>query len=50
MMAISVRPTAKPEPFNVCTNSGLPVSGLRQRACKRRAWNASVLLHDDTSR
>src|SRR5690606_2910924 len=25
--ATSVRPTARPEPFNVCTSSGLPLAG-----------------------
>ena len=41
---------ASPEPFSVCSGSGLPVSGLRQRACMRRAWNASQLLHEEISR
>ena len=45
----SVRPTARPEPFSVCTSSGLPFS-LRKRACMRRAWNASQLLHEEISR
>ena len=35
--AIRQRPTARPEPLSVCTSSGLPVAGLRQRACIRRA-------------
>ena len=40
MMAIRVRPTASPEPFRVCTSSGLPVAGLRQRALMRRRTGA----------
>src|SRR6059036_494485 len=44
-----VRPTARPEPFRVCTGSGLPFS-LRNRACMRRAWNASKLEHEEISR
>jgi hypothetical protein len=35
--ATKARPTAKPEPFKVCTNSFLPWAFLK-RACKRRAW------------
>jgi hypothetical protein len=27
-----------PEPFKVCMSSGFPDSGLRHRACMRRAW------------
>ena len=50
MMAIRVRPTASPDPLSVCTSSGLPVAGLRQRAFMRRAWKSSKLLHEDISR
>src|SRR3989338_3550621 len=50
MIATSVRPTASPEPFSVCTSSGLPLAGLRQRACMRRAWKSSKLLHEEISR
>ena len=38
--ATSVRPTARPEPFKVCTSSFLPWAFLK-RACIRRAWKAS---------
>ena len=38
--ATSVRPTARPEPFSVWTNSFLPCA-LLKRVCMRRAWNAS---------
>jgi len=48
--APAARPTATPEPFSVCSGSGLPLSGLRQRACMRRAWKASQLLHEEISR
>src|SRR5437879_12324000 len=48
-IATRVRPTARPEPFRVCTASGLPFS-LRNRACMRRAWNASKLEHEEISR
>src|SRR6185437_7937106 len=48
--AIRQRPTARPEPLSVCTNSGLPVAGLRQRACMRRAWKSVQLEHDEISR
>jgi len=34
----------------VWINSGLPVAGLRQRACMRRAWKSPKLLHDEISR
>ena len=40
---------ARPEPFSVCTGSGLPLS-LRKRACMRRAWKAAKLEHDEISR
>src|ERR1700704_2095696 len=48
-IATRVRPTARPEPFSVCTGSGLPFS-LRNLACMRRAWNASKLEHEEISR
>ena len=46
----SALPTASPDPLMVCNSSGLPLSGLRQRACMRRAWNDSKLEQDDISR
>ena len=47
---MSVRPTARPEPFSVCTNSALPRPAGRNLMLARRAWNASVLLQDEISR
>ena len=47
---MSVRPTARPEPFSVCTNSALPVPPARYLMFARRAWNDSVLLQDEISR
>src|SRR6266850_8111594 len=48
-IATRVRPTARPEPFSVCTSSVLPCS-LRNLARMRRAWNASKLEHEEISR
>ena len=48
--AIRARPTATPDPLRVCTSSGLPVAGLRQRACMRRAWKSPQLEHEEISR
>lgn len=42
MTAINTRLTAIPEPFNAGTGSGLPLSGLLQRACMR--WGSDQLL------
>ena len=47
---MSVRPTARPEPFSVWTNSALPVPAARNLMFARRAWKASVLLQDEISR
>lgn len=41
---------SQPEPFSVCTSSGLPVCGLRQRAIMRRAWKSSMLEQEEISR
>ena len=40
------RGSASPEPFRVCTCSGLPLASLRKRMFMRRAWKASKLLHE----
>ena len=48
--AINARPTANPDPLSVCSGSGLPVAGFLQRACMRRAWYDSKLLHEEISR
>ena len=47
--ATSARPTARPEPFKVCTSSFLPLAFLK-RACRRRAWKASQLETELISR
>ena len=47
--ATSVRPTARPEPFRVCTSSFLPLAFLK-RACRRRAWKSSQLETELISR
>ena len=48
---MSARPTATPEPFSVWTNSGLPLPASRRKRMRaRRAWKASVLLHEEISR
>jgi hypothetical protein len=49
-IATSVRPTASPEPLSVWTSSALPDPLARNLMFARRAWNASVLLHDEISR
>ena len=52
-MATTVRPTARPEPFRVWTNSVLESflpRSERNRMPHRRAWNASKLLQDEISR
>ena len=49
-IAMSVRPTARPEPLSVCRNSALPAPLTRYFRVARRAWKASVLLQEEISR
>ncbi|CSC82763.1 Uncharacterised protein [Vibrio cholerae] len=45
-----VRPTARPEPFSVCTNSGFFSPLRRKRACIRRAWKSHMFEQEEISR
>ena len=40
---LTVRPTARPEPFSVWTNSGLALGSRRKRMFARRAWKSPQL-------
>ena len=42
-MAANVRPTAKPLPFNVWTNSGLEAASRLNLIFARRAWKSVQL-------
>ncbi len=49
-MAATVRPTARPDPFSVCANSGLAPAAGRYLIWARRAWKSVKFEHDEISR